>query len=116
MSANMAIATLNTGMVGGEMGLSFNVSLAIILLVNLSACLLPAWTATFGLTGLRMTTFSRYSFGYWGNLLVVVFSMISTTGWNAINSISGASVLAALSDGACPQWVSSSREGRVLEK
>lgn len=30
--------------------------------------------------------------------------MVSTTGWNAINSISGASVLAALSNGRCPQW------------
>lgn len=30
--------------------------------------------------------------------------MLSTTGWNAINSISGASVLYALSDGRCPQW------------
>jgi purine-cytosine permease-like protein len=30
--------------------------------------------------------------------------MVSTTGWNAINSISGASVLTALSDGKCPQW------------
>jgi purine-cytosine permease-like protein len=104
MSANMAVATLNTGMVGGEMGLAFWDCFAIILVVNIMACLLPAWTATFGLTGLRMTTFSRYSFGYWGNLLVVVFSMISTTGWNAINSISGASVLYALSDGKCPQW------------
>jgi purine-cytosine permease-like protein len=47
----------------------------------------------------------RYSLGYWGNLLVVVFSMASTTGWNAINSISGASVLAALSNGKCLQWV-----------
>src|ERR1700753_4036652 len=31
--------------------------------------------------------------------------MVSTTGWNAINSISGASVLYALSDGKCPTWV-----------
>lgn len=46
----------------------------------------------------------RYSFGYWGNMLVVIFSMIATTGWNAINSISGASVLNALSDGKCPIW------------
>ncbi|TVY85309.1 Purine-cytosine permease fcyB, partial [Lachnellula suecica] len=75
LSANMAVATLSTGM-----------------------------TASFGLTGLRMTTFSRYSFGYWGNLLVVVFSMVTTTGWNVINSISGASVLAALSDGKFPPW------------
>ena len=104
MSANMAVATLNTGMVGPAMGLSFWHCFAIITLINVTACLLPAWTATFGLTGLRMTTFSRYSFGYWGNLLVVIFSMISTTGWNAINSISGASVLSALSDGRCPQW------------
>jgi purine-cytosine permease-like protein len=100
----MAVATLNTGMVGGAMGLSFWHCFAIIMVINLAACLLPAWTATFGLTGLRMTTFSRYSFGYWGNLLVVVFSMISTTGWNAINSISGASCLYAVSDGSFPQW------------
>ena len=30
--------------------------------------------------------------------------MLSTTGWNAINSISGASCLAALSNGAMPAW------------
>lgn len=37
-------------------------------------------------------------------MLVVVFSMIATTGWNAINSISGASVLNALSNGKFPTW------------
>lgn len=117
----MAVATLNTGTLGCVMGLSFWDSFIIILIVNLLSDLLPAWTAAFGLTGLRMTTFSyapihppqahtdtnihrRYSFGYWGNLLVVIFSMIATTGWNAINSISGASVLEALSDGKCPTW------------
>ena len=31
--------------------------------------------------------------------------MVSTTGWNAINSISGASVLYAVSDGKFPIWV-----------
>lgn len=30
--------------------------------------------------------------------------MISTTGWNAINSISGASCLAAMSGGRFPEW------------
>jgi purine-cytosine permease-like protein len=30
--------------------------------------------------------------------------MVATTGWNAINSISGAAVLNALSDGRCPTW------------
>ena len=30
--------------------------------------------------------------------------MVSTTGWNAINSISGASCLYAVSDGKFPQW------------
>lgn len=30
--------------------------------------------------------------------------MVSTTGWNAINSISGALVLNAVSDGKCPTW------------
>ncbi|KAF2094036.1 hypothetical protein NA57DRAFT_46788 [Rhizodiscina lignyota] len=104
LSANMAVATLSTGMVGGTMGLAFWDCFAIILVVNVASCLIPAWTASFGLTGLRMTTFSRFSFGYWGNILVVIFSMVSTTGWNAINSISGASVLYALSDGRCPQW------------
>jgi purine-cytosine permease-like protein len=100
----MAVATLSTGMVGGAMGLAFWDCFAIIMVVNVLSCMLPAWTASFGLTGLRMTTFSRYSFGYWGNLLVVVFSMVSTTGWNAINSISGASCLTALSNGNFPLW------------
>ncbi|KAF1982711.1 hypothetical protein K402DRAFT_414769 [Aulographum hederae CBS 113979] len=100
----MAVATLNVGTIGGAMGLSFWDCFAIILTVNFASCFIPAWTASFGLTGLRMTTFSRYSFGYWGNLLVVVFSMVSTTGWNAINSISGAQVLYAVSDGRCPTW------------
>lgn len=40
------------------MGLSFWDSFIIILVVNLVTDLLPAWTAAFGLTGLRMTTFS----------------------------------------------------------
>jgi purine-cytosine permease-like protein len=31
--------------------------------------------------------------------------MVSTTGWNAINSISGASVFYALSDGKMPLWL-----------
>jgi purine-cytosine permease-like protein len=58
MSANMAVATLSTGMDGGSMGLAFWDCFAIIIVVNLLSCLLPAWTASFGLTGLRMTTFS----------------------------------------------------------
>lgn len=58
LSANMAVATLSTGMVGGALGLAFWDSFAIIVVVNLISCLLPAWTASFGLTGLRMTTFS----------------------------------------------------------
>ncbi|KAJ5203909.1 uncharacterized protein N7498_004788 [Penicillium cinerascens] len=103
-SANMAVATLNIGSLGGSLGLGFWDCFIIILVVNLASDLLPAWTATVGLTGLRMTTFSRYSFGYWGNMLVVIFSMIATTGWNAINSVSGASVLNALSNGKFPTW------------
>lgn len=62
------------------------------------------WIATFGLTGLRMNPFLRYSFDYWGNMLVVVFSMVSTIGLDPVNSISGASVFYALSDGKLPQW------------
>ena len=58
LSANMAVATLSTGMVGPSMGLAFWDSFAIIIIINLLSCLVPAFTATFGLTGLRMTTFS----------------------------------------------------------
>lgn len=65
--------------------------------VLVSRCSINVWYSL-------MHSNSRYSFGYWGNLLVVVFSMISTTGWNAINSISGASCLAAVSNGALPAW------------
>lgn len=54
----MAVATLTTGALGGPMGLKFWDSFVVILVVNLVSDLLPAWTAAFGLTGLRMTTFS----------------------------------------------------------
>jgi purine-cytosine permease-like protein len=54
----MAVATLNIGAIGGSMGLNFYSCLAIILVVNFVSCLIPAWTAGFGLSGLRMTTFS----------------------------------------------------------
>jgi hypothetical protein len=40
------------------MSLSFWDSFAVIIPINLFTCAIPAWTATFGLTGLRMTTFS----------------------------------------------------------
>lgn len=54
----MAVATLNIGSLGGSLGLGFWDCFIIILIVNLASDLLPAWTATVGLTGLRMTTFS----------------------------------------------------------
>lgn len=54
----MAVATLNIGSLGGSLGLSFWDCFIVILVVNITSDLLPAWTAVFGLTGLRMTTFS----------------------------------------------------------
>ena len=54
----MAVATFSTGVVGGSMGLSCWDCFAVILVVNIVSCLLPAWTVSFGLTALRMTTFS----------------------------------------------------------
>lgn len=61
-SANMAVATLNIGSLGGALGLSFWDCFIIILVVNITSDLLPAWTAVFGLTGLRMTTVSYAAF------------------------------------------------------
>lgn len=58
LSANMAVATLNVGSLGGSLGLPFWDSFAVILVINVVSNMLPAWTAAFGLTGLRMTTFS----------------------------------------------------------
>ena len=49
-------------------------------------------------------------------MLVVIFSMIATTGWNAINSISGAAVLHAVSDGRFPIWAGVIVICRVSEK
>lgn len=54
----MAVATLNIGSLGGSLGLGFWECFIVILVVNVTSDLLPAWTATAGLTGLRMTTFS----------------------------------------------------------
>ena len=54
----MAVATLNVGTIGGVLGLNFWDCFAIIIVVNIISCMIPAWTSGFGLTGLRMTTFS----------------------------------------------------------
>lgn len=50
--------SIDIGSLGGSLGLGFWDCFIVILVVNLASDLLPAWTATVGLTGLRMTTFS----------------------------------------------------------
>ncbi|KAJ5674699.1 uncharacterized protein N7477_004633, partial [Penicillium maclennaniae] len=72
-SANMAVATLNIGSLGGgSLGLGFWDCFIIILIVNLLSDLLSAWTAIVGLTGLRMTTFSCVIVSSLPNFIIII--------------------------------------------
>lgn len=69
-----------------------------ILFFNLICCIPPAYMVTLApQTGLRQMILSRYSFGYWGVTIPVLFNLMCTFGYGITNSIVGGQVLAAAS-------------------
>jgi NCS1 nucleoside transporter family len=103
--ANFTASTFATGALGPLVGLGFWDSVAIIIFMNFFAPMLTALFGTFGpMTGLRTIVISRYSFGVWGSRLIVIFNVLTCVGWAAVNSIAGAQILLAISDGKCPLW------------
>lgn len=90
---------------GPVYGLGFWDAFSVIVIVNfifswvvgLFGCLGP-------LTGLRMMSTARFSFGIWGSRILIALNICGMVGWSAVNGIAGAQVLNELSDGNCPLW------------
>src|SRR5579859_1850909 len=70
---------------------------------NLIGMIPPAYMATFGpKTGLRTITFTRFSFGWYGAIVLTIANIIACIGWSMVNSIVGGQVILEVSDGKCP--------------
>jgi len=104
MSANLTVSTFSLGTLGpGLFFLGWWDSFLAIFFFNMIGMIPPAYYATFGpKTGLRAMTIPRFSFGWYGAMLVAFANVIACMGWSMVNSIVGGQVIAELSDGKCP--------------
>ena len=107
LSANLVISTVALGALATNVfGLGFWDSVLAIIVFNLLGTLPVAFFSTLGpKLGLRQMTISRFSFGWVGAIIMVIFNVAACTGWSAVNVIVGGQLVAALSNGAVPQQV-----------
>jgi NCS1 nucleoside transporter family len=108
MSANLTVSTFALGSLGpGLFYMGWWDSFLTILFFNILGIIAPSYMATFGpLTGLRTITFTRYSFGWYGAMVLACINIISCVGWSMVNSIAGGQIIYSISDGECPLAVS----------
>ncbi|KAJ3814854.1 cytosine-purine permease [Lentinula lateritia] len=97
-------AILNlTGMSTGALGpiffsLDFRECIIVLVIADVICCSVPAYFVVFGpKLGTRTMVQSRFSFGYYGAMLISILNVFSQIGWLIINSIVGGQVLAAVS-------------------
>ncbi|HYS37630.1 MAG TPA: cytosine permease [Pseudonocardiaceae bacterium] len=98
-SPNLEFATIFVGILGvGIFGLSFWQAVLALLIGNLLGCLSHGVLSARGPRhGVPQMVLSRIGFGYWGNVLPAGLNAITAgIGWFAVNSVSGAFALAAL--------------------
>jgi NCS1 nucleoside transporter family len=98
-SPNLEFATIFVGILGvGVFGLSFWQAVLALLIGNLLGSLSHAVLSARGPRhGVPQMVLSRVGFGYWGNVLPAGLNAITAgIGWFAVNSVSGAFALAAL--------------------
>src|SRR6202012_5877667 len=98
-SPNMEFATVFVGFIGvAYFGLSFWATfLAIVLGTALGSLTLGLLSQDGPLYGVPQMVISRLGFGYWGNVLPAgVNALVAGIGWFAVNSVSGALALNAL--------------------
>ncbi|KAG9311781.1 cytosine-purine permease [Chiua virens] len=99
-SMNFNILSFSTGALGPVVfGLGLRDSCLVILFFNLVANLLPAYLNTWGpKTGMRQMIISRYSFGYYGVIILTILNLIGLCGFNILNCILGGQALASVSN------------------
>ncbi|KAF9448584.1 NCS cytosine-purine permease [Macrolepiota fuliginosa MF-IS2] len=98
-SANCNILSFSAGTLGPTIfGLGVRDSCLTIVLFNLIFCAMPSYATTWGpKTGMRQTVISRYSFGYYGVLLICLLNLIGMCGFSILNCILGGQTLASVS-------------------
>jgi NCS1 nucleoside transporter family len=106
-SANLVISTVALGALATNVfQLGFWDSIIAIVFFNVLGVLPVAFFSTLGpKLGLRQMTISRFSFGWVGAMVMVIFNVAACIGWSAVNVIVGGQLVAALSGGAIPQQV-----------
>jgi NCS1 family nucleobase:cation symporter-1 len=97
-SPNMEFATVFVGLLGILLGLSFWETFLAILLGTVLGSVTQGILSTSGPQyGVPQMVLSRRGFGYWGNVLPAgINSLVAGIGWFAVNSVSGALALNAL--------------------
>jgi NCS1 nucleoside transporter family len=97
-SPNMEFATVFVGMLGILLGLSFWATFLAIVIGTLLGSITQGILSTSGPRfGVPQMVLSRRGFGYWGNALPAgINSVVAGIGWFAVNSVSGALALNAL--------------------
>ncbi|MGH3291305.1 MAG: purine-cytosine permease family protein, partial [Trebonia sp.] len=97
-SPNMEFATVFVGLLGILLGLSFwETFLAIVIGTGLGSITQGILSTSGPQYGVPQMVLSRRGFGYWGNALPAgINSVVAGIGWFAVNSVSGALALNAL--------------------
>ncbi len=106
-SANMVISTFAIGTLATSVfGLGFWDSVVAIVVFNVLGILPLAFLSTLGpKLGLRQMTISRFSFGWFGAIIMSLFNVAACIGWSCVNVIVGGQLVGALSGGAIPPQV-----------
>lgn len=97
-SPNMEFATVYVGLLGILLGLSFWETFVAIVIGTLLGSISQGVLSTSGPRyGVPQMVLSRRGFGYWGNVLPAgINAVVAGIGWFAVNSVSGALALNAL--------------------
>ncbi|KZV76787.1 cytosine-purine permease [Peniophora sp. CONT] len=99
LSTNLSVLTVSTGVSGPAFfSLGRRDSLVIILVVDLTTCLIPAYFAAFGpKLGTRAMVQGRFSWGFYGGIIPSLFNIFSLQGYLVLNAIIGGQLLASVS-------------------
>ncbi len=97
-SPNMEFATVFVGLLGILLGLSFWETFLAVVIGTVLGSITQGILSTSGPRyGVPQMVLSRRGFGYWGNVLPAgINSLVAGIGWFAVNSVSGALALNAL--------------------
>ncbi|KAJ3298138.1 hypothetical protein HDU79_000540, partial [Rhizoclosmatium sp. JEL0117] len=80
-------------------------AVATIFFFNLMSSLCVALFSSMGpKLGLRQMILTRYSFGWYGSILISLINIVISVGWSTVNVVVGGQVLNGINGGALPVW------------